>query len=246
VIENIKAERDQAAKNYTTPSEAVAKELLKAESALETHRAKWRTKRAEVESLHTLSLKKLNMEHEISELEFNEKWSSPSTQTRFNKPSPKLIAMRQHAHALLIARDFDGASSLAGLIRKIEDDEATEASNRMLQEYKLAHDRLDERFDIERRGISRAYEAKLSTVVVVEAREVQGLEKRIRYLTRAKEFADIETKRLIRRVQSAPVKRMPVAGPAEPIIPLARLALAPLRTVTRVKRIQEDGLEVAD
>jgi hypothetical protein len=186
------------------------------------------------------------MDQEISELGFNEKWSSETTQARFNKPSPKLIALRQQAHAFLIAREFEEAAALAADIRRLEADEAEEASTRMLQDYKHARERLEERFDIERRGICRSYEAKLSTVATVEGREVQGLEKRIRYLTRAKEFADIETKRMSRRVQSAPVRKIPVAAPAEPIVPLARLVLAPLRTVTRMKKATEDGLMVAD
>jgi hypothetical protein len=78
-----------------------------------------------------------------------------------------------------------------------------------------------------------------------EEPEIHGLEQRVRYLTRMKEMADFEAKKMSLHTVVPPVRKTPVLQCA-PIALLGRLALPPLKVEFHSRRKTEAGLEVID
>jgi hypothetical protein len=245
VIENIKSERREHAKADVTTSRALAKELEDVTRALNDERQKWDALRAKNDAGLREGLEEQIAREEDEALAFDEHWESPGMLAKFNVPSHKLIALREEAHALLVARDFDAATGVAAEVRTLERAEADAASKRMAAAYKSARARFGDRFKRQVEALHAAHQRQLYTIVASEGRAVSGFEQRIRHLKRVKEFADIETKRISAMRKVEPVRKVAVPE-CQLIAPLGRLLLPPLKTLSHPLRKTEAGLDVID
>jgi Arc/MetJ family transcription regulator len=246
IIANIKEERSQAtAKTLTSMSERISTELNKVTSALNTERSRWKKIRDQCDRELTQALNNQLGIQEAEEQALNENWSSERKRAKFNNPSQKLIALREEAHALLVARNFTDAKTVAAEVQKLELTEAEAAYNSMLTSYKLARSNLEQKFQRQKEALQAAYQAQVCSVCALEERAVMGFEQRMRHLIRVKEFTDLEAKKKSHRTVIVPVRKVPVTECA-PIALLGRLVLPPLKIESRARRNTEAGLEVVD
>ena len=94
------------------------------------------------------------------EMKLDEDWNSEKMQNKFNKPSAKLIALRNEARVNLAAHRFNDAILIANEIAQLEEIETDEASKKMGEAYKTAVQKFEQKYNHEKEQISNSFEMK--------------------------------------------------------------------------------------
>lgn len=159
-------------------------------------------------------------------------------QQRFNKPSAKLIELRQNAHALLAAHQFEDAEYVACQIEKLEEYETSEAAYKMQKEYKRAHETLQNKFESDKQAMKDSYETKMNGILASEASDLHPYEQRIDNLNKMKNNLQIEMKINAKNRKKEEEKKVPIIVKAPSLSPNAKLKLPPLKSLTTLKSNQ--------
>ena len=163
------------------------------------------------------------------ENELDDKWNSEEMQSKFNKPSPKLIELRQEAKVNLKAHRFQEAVLIANEIAALEEMETNEASRRMADAYKNAVQRFEKKYNEEKEQIASNFELKRQRVELENEQQKRPLLQRIEKLNtqisiieREKELAQrkqirenalIGTQSPVANSMSTKKKNIPQCGP---------------------------------
>lgn len=226
-IQNIKAETRAPPPKKENNYE---QKLNKTQEILEKRKENWQKKKNALKIEEQLALENLDLrlQDELEKLE--EDWNSERMQTQFNKPSPKLIAMRQHAIKMISAHEFEEAKLLAIQIQKQEDAETNEASVRMNLAYRTSRQKLVTRFENEKESVKLQFESKFYALEHTENEDLHGYKKRIQSLQKSKETAELHKDK---KEDIGIQKKIPIFTSAPPITLNAKLKLPPLGAVNR-------------
>lgn len=153
-------------------------------------------------------------------------------QAKYNKPSPKLLELRQNARALIAAHKFEEAQELAQQIAEQEAYETNQAVARMQREYQKAQEHLSQKYDTDRKAMYDSFESKLNGIIASEASDLHPFEQRIGNLQRMKKNIEISKKMNTKSCLnvSNQQKKSPVSVKTPPLSMSAKLKLPPLKS----------------
>ena len=197
----------------------------------------WKEKRGSLEVERDLALENLDLKSQEDMLALEEKWSSEKMQAKYNKPSQKLIELRQEARALIAAHKFEEAQILAEQIEKQEAHETKEAGAKMQREYRQAQENLLQKYESEKKAIYDSFEAKLNGLSASETSDLHPFEQRIDNLQKIKKHMEIAKKFSSKNClnETSQQKKVPIAAKTPPISMSAKLKLPPLKSVQTKK-----------
>ncbi|OHS95103.1 hypothetical protein TRFO_38676 [Tritrichomonas foetus] len=178
-----------------------------------------------------MALEDLDLKNQEEIANLDEEWNSEKMQSRYNKPSPKLIELRQHARALLNARNFDEAQAIADQISKQEAYETKEAYVRMQREYRQAQEHLSNKYKNDRESLIDGFQSKMNGLLTAESNDLRPFEQRIENLHKVKKNMEI-TKKINAKNHindKSQIKKSPLAVRTPPLVLNAKLKLPPLK-----------------
>ncbi|KAK8890578.1 hypothetical protein M9Y10_035355 [Tritrichomonas musculus] len=152
-------------------------------------------------------------------------------QSKYNKPSQKLIELRQRARALIAVHKFEEAQILAIQIEKQEAYETKEAASKMQREYKKAQDHLLNKYESDRKATYDSFDSKFNALTASETSDLHPFEQRIDNLTKIKKNMEIAKKINAKNCSndSNQPKKTPIATKTPPISMSGKLKLPPLK-----------------
>jgi len=173
----------------------IIQRLNLAESLLDKQRKDHEIKVVSLDCERDLLLIELESKFEQEVEELNDYWSSESIQHKFNKPSSKLIELRQQARTFLNAHLFEEASQISQSISELEEEESERATLRMKESYQNAYDRLNKRYETDRNTVIETTETKRSKIIREYEQEERPLLNRIDNLNQKLDYIKKDEKR---------------------------------------------------
>lgn len=192
-----------------------------------------------LESEKEVALSEIDVKMDDSLALLEEEWSSEKMQSKFNKPSPKLIEMRQTAQRLIGAHRFEEGAALAERIATLEDQESQEAAEKMNSAYQVACERVVKKYSAEKVTVEGSFNDKKASMEGIYQKQLIPLNNKLKTLQHEKEQKQMEIKRNEREERAASVARRPETRQSttkmsgEPIAINKRLSLPPLKQVIR-------------
>ena len=148
-------------------------------------------------------------------------------QSKYNKPSLKLLELRKYARALLAAKKFEEAQAVANEIARQESLETKEAGAKMQREYSQAYENLIQKYDANKEEIMKTYDHKMDNIKNSEGIDLKPLETRLQTLQTTKKNME-ESKIKSKSIHSSLTKG-PIASRSPPISLTGKLKLPPLK-----------------
>lgn len=175
-----------------------------------------------------LALQDLEIKYQEEAAHLEDEWNTPKVQQRYNKPSAKLIEMRQHASALIAVHNFEEANDLALAIQKQEVEETRQAAEKMTRDFIQAQETLKKRFKADSETLAESFDSKANGIIASEIADLRPFEQRIDNMRRMKINQEIAQKR---NAREKPVMKqsVPIQCNSPPISLNAKLKLPPLR-----------------
>lgn len=168
--------------NNGTTSDKLQEKLDEVNLSLENRKKQWDAKIRILESEKELHLQELSLKFDDECQQLDKLWQSNKMKSKFNKPSPTLLNMRQQVKIQLASHKFNDASKLAIEMQERDRSETETAANRMNAAYKEASDSLKKKFDADKKSINDSYQAKLSSLIKKEEEDLRPfISRKIKY-----------------------------------------------------------------
>lgn len=228
IIEGVKDERKGVAAQRGMTLEKMNEKLAEAEEKYEKRKSEWENQKAILDTEKELSLEDLEMRYQEEAAKLDEEWNSEHMQSKFNKPSAKLLEMRHNARLLLNAHRFEEAALVADEIEAREAMETEEAALRMRQEYTQANDRLRQKFEADRQVLLDTFQVKRNGIVRAEEANLRPLSQRIEKYQKMKTESEHAARRNRTALARPATARKMVSTRHAPILIEEKLKLPPL------------------
>ena len=226
ILEDIKHERDERLQKTDTDVDRVSAQLEFAQNQYDRHEEHWKHNQYLLEGEREIALQNVDLKCEQALADLKEEWNSEKAVAKFNKPSSKLIELRQHAKALLNAHRFDEVNELLEIIAEQEKNETEEATYQMNKAYQEALDRLKQAFAQEKDVVGQSYTMKLSKIQKDQEADLRPIKQRVESLTKIKDNMIMERKSREKR-RTTVTRSQPVKA-TKPLVINSKLKLAPL------------------
>jgi hypothetical protein len=131
--------------------------LSDANAKLDAKGFHWHLKNVQLNTEEEIALHNLELQWEEARTSLNDEWNSDKMRSKFNKPSPVLLSLRNDAKLLLNAHRFSEAELVAAQITHVEQQEVIAAGERMSKAYSVALARLDARWTQDREVLKASF-----------------------------------------------------------------------------------------
>lgn len=226
ILDDVKHERDERSQREDTDVARLSAQLEFSQDQYERHEEHWKHEQNLLESEREIAIRNVDLKYEQALSDLKEEWNSEKAAAKFNKPSGKLIELRQHAKTLLNAHRFDEVNELLKFITEQEQKETEEATYEMNKAYHESLDRLKQTFDQEKDVVEQSYNMKLLKIQKDQEADLRPIKQRVDSLTRMRDSLIMEKKSRAKR--KTPVTRSQPVKSTKPLVINSKLKLAPL------------------
>lgn len=236
IIENIKHEREELRQmEYIGNYDEILLRLEEAERDFEKRRKLWDSQMKIFEQEYVESLSALERRHAKEVEELNSEWISEKMKDKFNRPSPKLVELRNMAQRLISAHRFDEAAVLAMEISKKEHEESLEAAEKMRHSYLNAVDKLRQKLESDKVNLSHLHETKKAALENERQKNLLPLKNRVFHLQAQASDACESQKRAERAIllksRQVKTRQTPIKKTAPSAFEHRKLQLPPLKAL---------------
>jgi len=149
---------------------------------LDTKEKYWNEQKTVLEAEKDVLIAEIDLKHEEAMTDLEIEWNSDKLQQRYNKPSAKLIGMRQMVKAQLEGHRFEDAALLADRLAEAEEQESSAASFKMFLDFKNAQEQLTKKYQHDKDLLEMSYDSKMNGIIALEIESVRPLKTRLESL----------------------------------------------------------------
>lgn len=240
IMKKIKNEKNELEKTQASEEvESLDNKIEEINKQLEKMSKEHQRNLESIDAEKQLAVEEINIKTEAQLEKVDEEWNSDKMQTKFNKPSPKLIEMRQMAQRLLTAQRFEEGAAMAEMIQKQEEMESEQAAEKMNAAYQAAVDRVMKKSAADVTTVEGMFNDKKTNAEGQYKKSLLPLQNKLQSLQYEKENKKMEIKKNERELKAAMVARRPESRNSTmkmsggPISITKRLSLPPLKHVIR-------------
>lgn len=230
-----------AKKKAEKDPEEYKEKLEKVQGKLDRIKESYNEKIREVEEEENQAMNDLEEKFQYEAQELDNDWNSEHMQNKFNKPSAKLIDLRNEAKVNLKAHRFQEAILIANEIAALEEQESGEAGKRMADAYNAAAQRLQNKYEADKTVLNDTFAAKKRKLQVEQEQserpfltQMEKYSSQISQIEREKELEKRRSKReeTIKKGQQTRNANKPQLTNIAPIQIDGKLKLPPLPTMS--------------
>ena len=242
IMDRIKQEKQELKQAQENENEQVIEEQLEeANNEIEKREVEWSRKKEQLEAQRQLALEELQLKYNNAMEELSDEWCSEKMQTKYNKPSPKLIDLRQTAQRLINVHRFEEAARIAAEIEAQEEAESQAAHQRMEADYKHAIQHLNEKYEQDKKTVELTYQSKLTNMEASRDKSLIPAQNRAARVQHEKDLIEQKKKLSERQERAAEITRRSQEARKQPLPRLQcqsvmankKLALKPLKRIVR-------------
>lgn len=234
IISNLEDEITQQPTKYEEKLMECDEKIEKFSKQLSERQSYWKTLKENLEQDKKNAIDELRERYKKEMDKLDDFWSSDKAQNKYNKPSTRLLNLRQLVKSQMEGHCFEDAILIANQMNELEQEETNSAAFKMQLDYEHAVIQKTKKFQSEKEALEMTYEFKLNVIISSENDNIQPIISRLEMLKKMKTRAESDMKRVVRK--KTPKNAPPTILNAAKLALNSKLSLPPLKknTVSRV------------
>jgi len=234
LIDDLKQDQSGVQISADKDIEQIDRKIQETNDEINERLAFWRHQEQNLEKELDMAMADLRIQLDQAISQLDNEWRSEKKQQQYSKPSPALLNMREMAKKMIKSRRFDEVKRMGIEIAEREKQEVFEATERMNSDYRIADQRIHEKFELEKSVITRIHESKLNNLIRRRDSSLRPIYQRLENLQKSKEVVKKSQKIVVKTHRQTPRESQKIQNQTLPaIIGTPKLSLP---SVTPLKR----------
>ena len=198
IIDNIRLDKSNIKSSTEKELILIDQKILETNLEIEERLNFWKTQENMIEKELEMAFQDLINQKEQAISQLDSEWQSPKKQQHYSKPSPQLLNLREMAKKMIKSKRFEDVTKISKMISEKEKIEILEKTERMKNDYLIADQRIQEKFESEKLVLIRIKESKLNSVIRTKDNNLRPLKQRLENLQKSKELILKNKKEIIK------------------------------------------------